>query len=390
MLMWVMSDRAIPRSLRMMQGFGVHTFRLVNAAGGSTLRQVPLEAAARHAFAGLGRGREDRGRGPGLPPPRPVGRHRGRRVSRVGTGFQIFTEEQADSFSFDVLDATKLIPEELVPLTPVGRMVLNRNPDNFFAETEQVAFCTAHVVPGIDFSNDPLLAGRHPFLRRHAAHAAWAAPTSTRSRSTRRWRRPPTTSATACTARRSTAAASPTSPTRWPAAARSRPASPASSPSRRPVQEDKVRGKPEKFADHYTQATLFYDSQTPVEQAHIAAAFRFELSKLTVPAIRERMLSSLVNVSAELAATVAAGLGMVVPMAMPRAANSPAAPEVHASPALSLTHLPGDGGVRTRKVAILVADGVVGASVAAVHAALKEAGAVPKVIAPRLGAVSHQ
>jgi catalase len=152
-------------------------------------------------------------------------------------------------------------------------------------------------------------------------------------------------------------------------------------------QGDKLRGHPEKFADHYTQATLFYDSQTAVERAHIAGGFRFELSKLTVPAIRERMLSSLVNVSAELASTVAAGLGMAVPKAMPKVLQHPAKPEVLRSPALSLTALPGDGGIRTRSVAVLVADGVDGEGVAALQAGLSSAGAQVHLIAARLGTV---
>jgi catalase len=153
------------------------------------------------------------------------------------------------------------------------------------------------------------------------------------------------------------------------------------------VEGDKLRGKPEKFADHYTQATLFYESQTVVEKAHIAGGFRFELSKLTVPAIRERMVSSLVNVSAELAATVAAGLGIAVPPAMPKALAQALEPEVSRSPALSLKALPGDGGIRTRSVAILVADGVDGQSVTAARVALRAAGATGHLIAPRLGMV---
>ena len=155
-----------------------------------------------------------------------------------------------------------------------------------------------------------------------------------------------------------------------------------------PVHEDKVRGKPEKFADHYTQAALFFNSQTAVEQAHITASFRFELSKLTVPAIRERMVASLVNVSVPLATAVANGLGIALPPALPRALENPAAPEVTASPALSLTALPGAGGIRTRRIAILVANGVQGRPVAALQAALLDAGAVPVLIAPRLGAVA--
>jgi catalase len=154
-----------------------------------------------------------------------------------------------------------------------------------------------------------------------------------------------------------------------------------------PMRQDKVRGKPEKFAEHYAQATLFFESQTAVEKAHIVGGFRFELSKLTVPAIRERMLSSLANVSAQRAAAVADGLGMDVPPPMPRALAGAIESEVISSPTLSLMARPGDGGIRTRKIAILVADGAVGASVAAAQAALRDAGAVPMVIAPKLGRV---
>ena len=299
--------------------------------------------------------------------------------------FQIFTEEQAESFSFDVLDATKIVPEELVPLTPVGRMVLNRNPDNFFAETEQVAFCTAHIVPGLDFSNDPLLAGRiHSYvdtqisrlggpnfhelpinasvnqvhnnqrdgMHRQAIHRGQVA-------------YEPNSLGGGCPFQAGAFKGFVSFP--------------------QPINDDKVRGKPEKFADHYTQATLFFNSQTPVEQAHIIAAFRFELSKVTVPAIRQRMVASLLNVSHELASAVADGLGMELPEPMPMALKTPVKPEVDLSPALSLTALPGDGGIRTRKIAMLIADGVEGESIAAVQAALVAAGAVPRLIGPRLG-----
>lgn len=152
-------------------------------------------------------------------------------------------------------------------------------------------------------------------------------------------------------------------------------------------QGDKLRGKPEKFAEHYAKATLFYESQTAVEKSHVAGGFRFELSKVTVPAIRERMVSALVNVSPELVATVAAGLGIDVPEAMPIVLAHLAKPEVTSSAALSLTGLPGVGGIRTRSVAILVADGVDGKSLAAVQAALLAAGAKVHLIAPRLGPV---
>ena len=385
-LMWVMSDRGIPRSLRMMQGFGVHTYRLVNAQGQSHFvkfhwkpklgtHSLVWDEAVKISGADSDFHRRDlweaidSGEFP-----------------EWELGLQVFTEAQAEGFSFDVLDATKLIPEELVPVTPVGRMVLNRNPDNFFAETEQVAFCTAHVVPGIDFSNDPLLAGRiHSYLDTQITRLGGVnfhelpinAPKSPVNNNQRdglhrqavphgRVAYEPNSLAGGCPFQAGGAGF-----VSYP----------------QPLQGDKLRGKPEKFTDHYTQATLFYDSQTAVEKAHIAGGFRFELSKLGVPAIRERMLSSLVNVSAELAATIAAGLGMAVPKAMPRVLAKPAKPEVTRSPALSLTALPGDGGVRSRSVAILVADGVDARSIAVLRAALQAAGATVHLIAPRLGQV---
>jgi catalase len=237
-------------------------------------------------------------------------------------GLQIFTEEQAETFSFDVLDATKLIPEEMVPVTPVGRMVLNRNPDNFFAETEQVAFCTAHVVPGIDFSNDPLLHGRHhsyvdtqisrlggPNFHELPINAPLVGVFNNQRDGIHRQAIPrgrvsyePNSLGGGCPFQ-----AGVNGFVSFPKAISSH---------NEPV--DKVRGKPEKFAEHYHQATLFFNSQTPVEQAHIIASFRFELSKVTVP-IRLRMLSSLLNVSRDLATAVADGLGLALPEAMPLA-----------------------------------------------------------------------
>ena len=263
-------------------------------------------------------------------------------------------------------------------------MVLNRNPDNFFAETEQVAFCTAHVVPGIDFSNDPLLAGRiHSYVDTQITRLGGPnfheipinAPIARVQNNQRdgmhrqalhrgRVSYEPNSLAGGCPFQAGAAGFVP-----FPA----------------PVHEDKVRGKPEKFAEHYVQAKLFLDSQTELEKAHIVAAFRFELSKVTVPAIRKRMLASLVNVSPELASSVAEGLGMEAPAAMPRAVQNPPAAEVHISPALSLTALPGNCGIRTRQVAILVATGVHRSSIAAIHAALVAAGAVAHFVGTRVG-----
>ncbi len=383
-LMWVMSDRGIPRSYRMMQGFGVHTFRLVNEQGESVFCKFhwkPLQGT--HSLL-WDEAVKISGADPDF--------HRRDLWEAIESGefpewelgLQIFTEEQADGFSFDVLDSTKIVPEELVPVKPVGRMVLNRNPDNFFAETEQVAFCTAHIIPGIDFSNDPLLAGRiHSYVDTQITRLGGPnfheipintplAPVQNNQRDGMhrqalhrgRVAYEPNSMAGGCPFQAGSAGF-------------------VSFPE--PIADDKVRGKPEKFAEHYAQATLFYNSQTPVEKAHIAAAFRFELSKVGIPAIRERMLSSLVNVSVDLAAEVARGLGMAVPDAMPKAVIDPAPPEVTASPALSLMALPGERGIRTRQVAVLVEDGVHHASLVAVHAALAEAGAVVHFVGPRVG-----
>lgn len=386
-MMWVMSDRAIPRSFRMMQGFGVHSYRFVNEAGESVFvkfhwkpkqgtHSLVWDEAVKIAGADADFHRRD------LWEAIEAGEY-----PEWELGLQIFTEEQADQFSFDILDSTKIIPEELVPLLPVGRMVLNRNPDNFFAETEQVAFCTAHVVPGIDFSNDPLLAGRiHSYVDTQISRLggpnfheipinAPIAPVHNNQRDG--MHRQAIARGRVAYEPNSLGGGCP-----FQAGAQGFVSFP------QPVHEDKVRGKPEKFADHYTQATLFYNSQTDWEKRHIIGGFRFELSKVTVPAIRLRMVASLRNVDEDLAMQVAQGLGLELPDPLPRVLPNPAKPEVTVSPELSLTALPGDTGVRTRHVAILVANGVEGDSLTSLHAALTEAGAVPRFVGPRLGTFS--
>ena len=393
MLMWVMSDRGIPRSLATMQGFGVHSFRFVNDAGESVFVKFHWEPKAGTHSLVWDEAVKISGADPDY--------HRRDLWERIESGaypewelgVQIFTEEQAEQFSFDILDATKIIPEELVPVRPVGRMVLNRNPDNFFAETEQVAFCTAHVVPGIDFSNDPLLAGRiHSYVDTQISRLGGPnfheipvnSPIAQVHNNQRdgmhrqaihrgRVSYEPNSLAGGCPFQAGAAQGFVTVPARLQAQ----------------EEQAKVRGKPEKFADHYTQATLFYESQTPVEQAHIAAAFRFELSKLTVPAIRERSVAMLRNASEDLARKVAEGLGMdTLPEALPRALANPAEAEVKMSPALSLKARPGDGSIKARKVALLVAPGVAGESIALVQAALVAQGAVSRLIAPHIGPVT--
>ena len=324
MLMWVMSDRAIPRSYRMMQGFGVHTFRFVNARGrvAASSSSTGIRWPARIRWPGTRRSRS----------PAPIRtsiaaicgkRSRPARIPEWELGMQVFTEGQAERFSFDVLDATKIIPEELVPVTPVGRMVLNRNPDNFFAETEQVAFCTAHIVPGLDFSNDPLLAGRiHSYVDTQISRLggpnfheipinAPVAQVHNNQRDGMHRQAIP----------RGRVAYEPNSlggGCPFQAGVQGFMSFP------QPVDEHKVRGKPEKFAEHYNQATLFWNSQSDVEKQHIIRAFRFELTKVQVAAVRERVVAQLRNVAEELAQAVADGLGMTelpepLPKVLPRA-----------------------------------------------------------------------
>jgi catalase len=389
MLMWAMSDRAIPRSYRTMQGFGVHTYRLVNAKGQSHFvkfhwnpkagtHSLVWDEAVKISGADSDFHRRD------LWEAIEAGAY-----PEWELGLQIFTEEQADGFTFDVLDATKIVPEELVPIVPVGRMVLNRNPDNFFAETEQVAFCVAHVVPGLDFSNDPLLAGRiHSYVDTQISRLGGPnfheipinAPIAQVHNNQRdgmhrqaihrgRVSYEPNSLGGGCPFQAGAAGF-------------------VSFPEPREEDDHKVRGKAERFADHYTQATLFWNSQTDVEKQHIINAFRFELSRVQTPAVRERMVSGLMNVAAELAESVAAGLGIrEMPTPMPKVLTRAVTPEVSVSPALSLLARPGDGSIRTRRVAILVADGCDGDSLVALASRLTNACAVPRFVSTTLGAV---
>lgn len=385
MLMWAMSDRAIPRSYRMMQGFGVHTFRLVNAKGQSVFckfhwspmagtHSLVWDEAVKISGADSDFHRRD------LWEAIECGEY-----PEYELAFQVFTEAQAEAFAFDVLDPTKLIPEELVPLIPVGKMVLNRNPDNFFAETEQVAFCTAHIVPGIDFSNDPLLQGRiHSYVDTQITRLGGAnfheipinsplAPLHNNQRdgihrqaiNRGRVAYEPNSLAGGCP---------------FQAGAKGFNSFPA------PAEGDKVRGKPEKFAEHYAQARLFWISQTPVEQDHIVHAFRFELSKVQTVAIRKRIVAMLRNVDETLAQRLADALGLALPPAMPLASMLPM-PAYPPSPALSLFFRPGKTGIHTLRVAILVGPGSDGAQVRSIYASLLADGAVPRLVGSHLGKV---
>ena len=386
MLMWVMSDRAIPRSYRMMQGFGVHSFRFVNAEGESRFVKFHWNPVAGTHSLVWDEAVKISGADSDF--------HRRDLWEAIEAGaypewelsVQVFTDEDAEKYSFDVLDATKLIPEELVPLTPIGRMVLNRNPDNFFAETEQVAFCTAHIVPGLDFSNDPLLAGRiHSYVDTQISRLGGPnfheipinAPVAQVHNNQRDgMHRQAIARGRVAYEPNSLGGGCP-----FQAGAQGFMSFP------QPVEEHKVRGKPEKFAEHYNQATLFWNSQTDIEKNHIVGAFRFELTKVQVTAIRERVVSQLLNVADELAERVADGLGMELPEPMPKVLARSPKPEIDNSPSLSLFARPGQDGIKTRRIAILVADGVDGAAATAIHEALAAQDAVPRFVGVTLGSV---
>ena len=386
MAMWIMSDRTIPRSFRFMEGFGVHTFRLVNAKGKSTfvkfhwkprlgMQSVVWNEAVKINGADPDFHRRDLWQAI----------HSGR-FPEWELGLQLFDEKFADEFPFDVLDATKLIPEEQIPVRKVGRLVLDRCVDNFFAETEQVAFCTNNVVPGIDFSNDPLLQGRN-FSYLDTQLKRLGGPNFTNL----------PVNAPKCPFRTlqqdgHMALVNPKSRVNYEPNSLAGPeAGPREDPgtgfhSFSSVEEGpKLRIRAESFADHYSQTRQFYISQTPVEQNHIADAFTFELSKVENPAIRARIVSHLLNVDGGLAEKVAKGLGF---QNMPKRAE-PAIPtrtELEPSPALSIL-LNRPTKFEGRKVGALVTDRVNSDLITALKKALDKESATIEFIAPTIAGV---
>ena len=285
MLLWIMSDRAIPRSFRMVEGFGVHTFRLINESGQSTFVKFHWRPKLGMASLVWDEALKIAGADPDF--------HRRDLWNNIDEGnfpewelgMQLFDEEFARSFDFDVLDATKLIPEELIPLRVVGRMVLDKNVDNYFAETEQVAFCTRDVVPGIDFTNDPLLQGRNasyidtqlsrlggPNYNQIPVNAP-RCPVMNMQRDGHMTMR----------AQHGRVSYSPSS-----LEANTPRQDPANGFNSFPATEtgDQMRVRAASFADHFSQALQFFNSQTETEQNHIIAAFIFELSKVDTKAVR--------------------------------------------------------------------------------------------------------
>jgi catalase len=409
MIMWLMSDRAIPRSFAMMEGFGVHTFRMVNAEGRSRFVKFHWKPALGVHSLVWDEAQKISGKDPDF-----NRRDLWDAIERgdfpeYELGIQMIEEGEADAFAFDIRDATKIWPEELLPVRRIGRMVLDRNPENFFAETEQIAFHIGNLVPGIDVTDDPLLQGRlfsyldTQLIRLGGPNFAQIpinqplAEVHHNQRDGYQQHR----------VDRGRVSYSPNSlgggaPRQAEAQGRGYVSYPAA------VQGEKVRQRSERFDDHFGQATLFWNSMSPAEQEHIVLAYRFELGKVTTMHIRERIVDLLTNVDLHLAAMVAEGIGVTPPdrgdaagacqQALARlrqgwetfgATAMPGEPRDHGverSPALSIANTV-TGNVTGRKVAIVATDGVDGAAVEQIRQTLLKAGAQSDLIATKLGPV---
>ncbi|WP_045393126.1 catalase [Falsirhodobacter sp. alg1] len=386
MVMWIMSDRAIPRSFRFMEGFGVHSFRFVTAEGKSQFVKFHWKPKQGLQSVIWDEALRINGADPDF--------HRRDMWTAIQSGdfpewelgVQVFDDAFAEQFDFDVLDATKIIPEEILPVRPIGRMVLNRMPDNFFAETEQVAFQTGNVVPGIDFSEDPLLQGRNfsyldtqlkrlggpnfnhipinaprcPFHHfQQDGHMAMHNPKGRANYEPNGW------------------GGTEGGPRETPEGFKTTPVA---------VEGKKERIRSETFADHYSQARQFYISQTEVEREHMADALIFELSKVKTKAIRVRMLSHLLNIHDDLASAVAKGLG-IKEMPAPAKAALPTRTDLVESPALSILKN-GPASFAGRKVGILVTEGSDVALVSGIADAAKAEGAMVQFVGPLAGSVT--
>ncbi|HEX6522707.1 MAG TPA: catalase [Streptosporangiaceae bacterium] len=390
MLMWIMSDRAIPRSFRFMEGFGVHTFRLISAAGRSTFVKFHWKPSQGMQSVVWNEALKINGADPDF--------HRRDLWQAINEGsfpewelgLQLFDEEFADRFGFDILDPTKIIPEEEVPVRRVGRLVLDRMPQNFFADTEQVAFHTGNVVPGIDFTNDPLLQGRNfsyldtqlnRFNSTNFTHLPINAPKCPFANFQQ-------DGFMATYGPRTRANYEPNSwgpaeggPREDPAAGfTSHPGGDLSSDS-----GPKRRLRPESFADHYSQARQFFISQTKVEQRHVIDAFVFELSKCDRVEIRTRMVAGLRNVHQDLARAVADGLGLSeLPEPLPPA-REPVA-DLPASPALSILRN-GPDSFAGRKIGVLVTNGIDAAVLEQLRSAAQREHVNVELVAPTVGGI---
>lgn len=404
MIMWAMSDRAIPRSYRMMEGFGVHTFRFINEKNEAFFVKFHWKPLLGIHSVAWDEAQKISGKDPDF--------HRRDLWEAIEKGafpewelgIQILEEKDEHKFGFDLLDPTKIIPEELVPVQKIGKMVLNRNPDNFFAETEQVAFHPGHLVPGIDFSNDPLLQGRlfsytdtqlsrlgSPNFHEIPINRP-VSPVHNNQRdghmrqtiNSGRVSYEPNSLGGGCPFQAKMSQGGFTSYTER-------------------IDSKKIRERSASFRDHFSQATLFFNSQSEVEKKHIIDALTFELGKVVTVEIRKRMLRLLTHVDQTLASKVAEGLGIQLPVhvdgnlnqSIPADADPASyqpiqqAPPIDRSPALSMANTIKDS-VKTRQVAILAANGVNSEQLNHLRKTLETEGAVAQIIAPKLGAINGE
>ncbi len=401
MIMWAMSDRAIPRSFRMMEGFGVHTFRFLNENGKSHFVKFHWKPLLGVHSVMWDEALKISGKDPDF--------HRRDLWEAIEKGdypewelgVQLVPEEDEDKFDFDLLDPTKLIPEELVPVKRIGKLILNRNPDNFFAETEQVAFHPGHVVPGIDFTNDPLLQGRlfsytDTQLKRLGSPNFHEIPINRPLNKIHNNQRDGHMRQMINQGRTSY---EPNSLGEgYPAQATAQQGGFVSYTER--VDGNKVRARSKSFFDHFTQAALFYNSQSEPEKLHIVKALRFELGKVETDHIKERVLYLLAQVDKSLANHVAEGLGMKVPAKLDKPVNQSipagasvddyqpvAAKKVKPSKALSMADT--IRSPKTRKVAVLIADGFSAKDLTKIQEALEAEGAQAKLIATHGGQIKN-
>ncbi len=404
MSLWVMSDRAIPRSLRMMEGFGVHTFKFINDQGKATfvkfhwkpklgVHQVAWQEAQKISGYDADFHRRDlweaidNGDFP-----------------QWDLGVQLIPEEDEMKYSFDILDPTKIIPEELVPVQIIGTMTLNRNPENFFAETEQIAFDPGRLVPGIDFSNDPLLQGR-VFSYADTQNYRLGGPNFHELPINRPvngkynnqkdgFHRTDVLKGNVSYFPNSLGGGCP-----YHAMLKGEKGFESHAEK---IDAKKIRGRSSSFADHFTQARLFFNSQSEAEQQHIISAFSFELSKVNSVAVRKRELAILNQIDKKLASAVGKNLGLEPPQQLdeltlqfarqnhPNYPIKPNKPEVEKSPALSMETKAGEGSIATRKVAFLVADGVSKKSVDKMRKALKAEKAQAVLVSTKVGALKYK
>ncbi len=379
MIMWVTSDRGIPRSYRMMEGFGIHTFRLVNAAGHSTLAKFHWKPALgvhslvwpeAHKLGGIDPDFHRRDLADAI---------NAGHYPQWQFGVQLLAESDAAKVTFDVLDATKLWPEEIVPVQLVGTMTLDRNPYNYFAETEQVAFHTGHIVSGIDFTDDPLLQGRlfsylDTQINRFGGANFHQLPINQSRSPVNNFQQD---SSMRYANRPGNVNYEPNS--LGGGAVEAPPSEDGFVSYPEPVSGVKVRGRSPSFADHFSQATLFFRSLSKPEQDHVTDALKFELGKVKSVAVKKRMLGLLANVDSRLTEQVAASLGLPAP-------SGHVNTTLRISPALSQAHTVFVAD--TRKVAILAADGVDAGDVAAIQRHLAAAGVSSDVVAPHEGVIT--